>query len=278
MTCDVVLERLLIDLERRVDDSRAALPADCLAPPTKPGTLGRLAHYHVLEIAGRGGMAVALKAIDEKLDRLTCLKVFVRTAAASHEVRGRLQREARAAAAIDSRHVVKIYAVDEYRGRPYLAMEYVPGQSLQEAIDLRGPLPFDDVIQVGIDVAAGLAAAHAKGLVHRDVKPGNILLEEGSNRAKLTDFGMARALDDGRLTANGCIAGTPEYMSPEQVRGEAVDHRADLFSLGSVLYAMCTGRSPFAAESSLTALRRILDDAPRPVERCGQTFQRAWPV
>lgn len=267
-THDTTLEHLLIDLEGRDDEAQSvAMHLVCLEPPTKPGTIGRLAHYHVLEIAGRGGMGVALKAIDEKLGRLTCLKVFVWPSAASHSVRERLQREARAAAAVESERVVKIYAVDEHRGWPYLAMEFVSGRSLQEEIDHRGALPIDKLLQIGADVARGLAAAHAKGLVHRDIKPGNILLENGSNRAKLTDFGMARALDDGRLTVEGCIAGTPEYMSPEQVRGEAVDHRADLFSLGSVLYTMCTGRSPFAAESSLAVLRRILDDTPRPVEQ-----------
>ena len=116
-----------------------------------------------------------------------------------------------------------------------------------------------------MQVADGLAAAHAQGLVHRDVKPANILLENGVERVKITDFGLARAIDDASLTHSGYLAGTPQYMAPEQARGEAVDHRADLFSLGSVLYAMCTGHSPFRADTTLAILRRLCEDTPRPV-------------
>ena len=116
-----------------------------------------------------------------------------------------------------------------------------------------------------MQAAAGLAAAHAQGLVHRDVKPANILLADGIERVKLTDFGLARAADDASLTRTGVIAGTPQYMSPEQARGEPVDPRSDLFSLGSVLYAMCTGRPPFRAETSYGVLRRITDEEPRPI-------------
>ena len=116
-----------------------------------------------------------------------------------------------------------------------------------------------------MQMADGLAAAHAQGLVHRDVKPANILLENGVERVKITDFGLARAIDDASLTHSGYVAGTPQYMAPEQARGEAVDHRADLFSLGSVLYAMCTGHSPFRADTTLAVLRRVCEDTPRPV-------------
>ena len=116
-----------------------------------------------------------------------------------------------------------------------------------------------------VQAAAGLAAAHAQGLVHRDVKPANILLADGVERVKLTDFGLARAADDASLTKTGIIAGTPQYMSPEQARGESVDQRSDLFSLGSVLYAMCTGRAPFRAETSYGVLRRVTDEEPRPI-------------
>jgi serine/threonine-protein kinase len=116
-----------------------------------------------------------------------------------------------------------------------------------------------------MQAAAGLAAAHAQGLVHRDIKPANILLENGVERARLTDFGLARAVSDAALTQSGVVAGTPQYMAPEQARGEALDHRADLFSLGSTLYAMCTGQPPFRAESAVAVLRRVSDDEPRPV-------------
>src|SRR5207302_2247739 len=123
--------------------------------------------------------------------------------------------------------------------------------SLEEKIERDGPLPVPEVLRIGMQAAAGLAAAHAQGLIHRDVKPANILLENGVERVKITDFGLARAVDDATMTQSGVVAGTPQYMSPEQARGDAVDHRTDLFSLGSVLYALCTGRAPFRGSSSM---------------------------
>ena len=162
-------------------------------------------------------------------------------------------------------NVIEIYGVAEAAGLPYLVMPYVRGPSLQRRLDDEGPLAVVEILRVGMQAAAGLAAAHAQGLVHRDVKPANILLADGIERVKLTDFGLARAADDASLTKTGIIAGTPQYMSPEQARGEAVDQRSDLFSLGSVLYAMCTGRPPFRAETSYGVLRRITDEEPRPI-------------
>ena len=144
-------------------------------------------------------------------------------------------------------------------------MPYVRGPSLQRRLNEEGPLAVVEILRVAMQAAAGLAAAHAQGLVHRDVKPANILLADGIERVKLTDFGLARAADDASLTRTGVIAGTPQYMSPEQARGEPVDPRSDLFSLGSVLYAMCTGRPPFRAETSYGVLRRITDEEPRPI-------------
>jgi serine/threonine-protein kinase len=144
-------------------------------------------------------------------------------------------------------------------------MPYIAGESLQKRLDDTGPLPLIAILRIGRQIAAGLAAAHAQGLVHRDVKPANILLERGVDRVTLTDFGLARAVDDATVTRSGVIAGTPQYMSPEQARGENVDARSDLFSLGSVLYAMATGRAPFRAETSFGILRRITDDEPRPM-------------
>ena len=144
-------------------------------------------------------------------------------------------------------------------------MQYIAGRSLQERIDRDGPLRVEEILRIGMQTAAGLAAAHAQGLVHRDVKPSNILLENGVERVKITDFGLARAVDDASLTQSGVVAGTPQYMSPEQARGESVDHRADLFSLGSVLYAMCAGHSPFRAKTTMAVLRRVCDEKPRPL-------------
>jgi serine/threonine protein kinase len=229
--------------------------------------LRQVGHYTVLGVAGRGGMGVALKARDEKLGRLACLKFFAGPAAVIETARVRWLREARAAAAIHSEHVVQIYTVDEYNGRPFLAMEYVAGRTLQEEIDLRGPLPIEEVREIARQIAIGLGAAHARGLVHRDVKPGNLLLQDDTGLVKIADFGLARTGDDSRLTSEGCVAGTPEYMAPEQILNKPVDHRADLFSLGGVMYTMCSGESPFAAANSLAVVRRVADDMPVPVRR-----------
>jgi serine/threonine protein kinase len=144
-------------------------------------------------------------------------------------------------------------------------MPFVACESLQQRLDRQGPLDVKDVLRIGLQAASGLAAAHAQGLVHRDVKPANILLETSVERVMLTDFGLARAVDDATLTRTGIIAGTPQYMSPEQANGDAVDPRSDLFSLGSVLYAMCTARPPFRADSTFGVLRRIRETPPRPI-------------
>src|SRR5262249_55898549 len=129
-------------------------------------------------------------------------------------------------------------------------------------LDRDGFLEPTDVVRIGMQTASGLAAAHAQGLIHRDIKPANLLLENGLARVKITDFGLARMADDVGLTRDGVVAGTPEYMAPEQARGEAIDHRADLFSLGSVLYAMCTGRPPFRASTAVAVLRKVSEEAP----------------
>ncbi len=187
--------------------------------------------------------------------------------AASGAARRRFSREAKAAAAVVHDHVVAIHAVDDdpKSGLPYLVMPYIAGRSLQERIDRDGPLRTEEVLRIGMQTAPGLAAAHAQGLVHRDIKPSNILLENGVERVKITDFGLARAIDDASQSQSGVVAGTPQYMSPEQAGGESVDHRSDLFSLGSVLYAMCAGHSPFRAKTTMGVLRRVCDEEPRPL-------------
>lgn len=225
----------------------------------------RFAPYEVNDVVGRGGMSVVLKAFDPSLSRNVAIKVLAPQLATSAAARRRFAREGKAAAAVSHEHVVAIHAVDSRGSLPYLVMQYVPGISLQERLDRLGPLELPEILRIAMQVASGLAAAHAQGLVHRDVKPANILLENGLDRVKLTDFGLARAADDASLTQSGVLAGTPQYMAPEQARGEAIDHRADLFSLGSVIYAMCTGRPPFRASTTLAVLRRVSDDAPRSI-------------
>ena len=238
---------------------------DFLKPCDLPGRLGRLGPYEVIEVIGRGGMGVVLRAHEPKLNRVVAVKVLAPEFAANPTARKRFLREAQAAAAVSHPHVVSIHAVDEAENMPYLVMECIDGVSLQEKIERVGHLKLKEILRIGSQIAAGLAAAHSQGLIHRDVKPGNILLENGVERVKITDFGLARAVDDIGTTRTGEVVGTPQYMSPEQAQGDAVDHRSDLFSLGSVLYAMCTGRSPFRAETTVAALRRVCDDKPRPI-------------
>jgi serine/threonine protein kinase len=236
-----------------------------LAPTDDDRMLGRLGTYEVVGVVGSGGMGVVLKAFDAALNRYVAIKVLAPHLGSSGAARKRFSREAQAAAAVVHDNVMEIHGVADADGLPYLVMPYVRGPSLQRRLDDDGPLALVEILRIGVQAALGLAAAHAQGLVHRDIKPANILLENGVERVKLTDFGLARAADDVSLTRTGVIAGTPQYMSPEQARGESVDQRSDLFSLGSVLYAMCTGRAPFRAETSYGVLRCITDEEPRSI-------------
>src|SRR5262245_12533335 len=250
-------------------DSAAQPPASAdlsfLDPSSEPGSLGRLDHYEVLEVVGQGGTGVVLRARDTKLERVVALKVLAAPLAASGTARRRFAREARAAAAVRDDHVVAIHAVRDDAPLPYLVMEYIDGCNLETQLRKGGPPEVKEVLRIGTQVASGLAAAHRLGLVHRDVKPANILLENGVQRVKLTDFGLARAADDASLTQSGYIAGTPLYMAPEQANGEPIAPRADLFSLGSVLYELCAGHPPFRAPSTVAVIRRVCVDTPRPI-------------
>lgn len=236
-----------------------------LAPTDDPHMLGRLGPYEIAGVVGRGGMGVVLKALDPALHRFVAIKVLAPQLATSGAARQRFAREARAAASVVHENVVAIHAVADGGPLPYFVMPYLRGASLQKRLDADGPLGVAEILRVSIQIAAGLSAAHAQGLVHRDIKPANILLEDGVERLKITDFGLARAADDASLTRTGVIAGTPQFMSPEQARGELVDSRSDLFSLASVMYAMCTARPPFRSETSYGTLQRICDAQPRPI-------------
>jgi serine/threonine protein kinase len=240
-------------------------PLDFLASSQRPGSLGRLGHYEVFEVVGKGGMGIVLRAFDDKLHRVVAIKVLLPALASSGPARQRFVREARAAAAVTHDNVIAIYAVEDAGPVPFLVMQFIAGRTLQEKLDRTGPLPVKEVLRIGLQIAAGLAAAHAQGLVHRDVKPANILLENSVERVKITDFGLARTVDDASLTGSGLIAGTPAYMSPEQVHGKKVDHRSDLFSLGSVLYTICAGHAPFRADTAMAVLKRVCEDTPRPL-------------
>jgi serine/threonine-protein kinase len=250
------------------------LPTGLVAPSDDASKIGRIGQYEIVDFIGRGGMGVVLKAFDAKLNRYVALKVMASELAHNASARRRFAREARAAAAVVHDHVVPIYSVDGDGPVPYLVMAYIPGHSLQERIDETGPLEVREILRIGMQTAAGLAAAHAQGLVHRDIKPANILLENGVERVRITDFGLARAMDEASQTQSGVLAGTPQYMAPEQASGEAIDFRTDLFSLGSVMYAMCSGHSPFRAETTVAVLRRICDGAPRPVREVNTDVPR----
>jgi serine/threonine protein kinase len=246
------------------EEARAAVLA-FLKPPTKPGSLGVLGRYEILQFLGQGGFGIVFKAFDEKLHRHVAIKIMSPQIAATSPPRKRFLREARAAAAIKHENIVHVYNVEEHP-LPYLEMEYVEGQTLAQKLDGSGPLETSEVLHISRQIASGLAAAHEKGLIHRDIKPGNILIEQSvEQKIKITDFGLARAVDDASMTSTGMIAGTPMYMAPEQALGHALDHRSDLFSLGSVMYQMACGRPPFRASTTIAVLRRVADDTPRPL-------------
>ncbi|HEY2785414.1 MAG TPA: serine/threonine-protein kinase, partial [Fimbriiglobus sp.] len=252
-----------------VKPSRAEeIKLDFLRPPKAPGRLGMLGHFEVIRVIGRGGMGVVLHAFDDDLQREVAVKLLDPQLAGNETARTRFCREARSAAAVTHENIVAVHQVDEddVSGLPYLVMQLVTGESLEARL-ARGPLSMAESVRIGAQAAAGLAAAHAAGLIHRDIKPGNILIEAGTDKARLTDFGLARATEDLKLTRTGFVAGTPLYMAPEQARGDEVDHRADLFALGSVLYETVAGKPPFDGKTPLQVLRRIADDRHEPLHK-----------
>lgn len=240
-----------------------ALSKKLLAPPSHPEMLGKIGRYDIERFVGAGGMGIVFKGFDTELNRPVAIKVLSPSLAFNGTARQRFAREARAAAAVVHEHVVPIYNVESNGELPFLVMHFAQGESLQTKLDREGPLELKQILRIGRQIAAGLAAAHAQGLVHRDVKPANVLIEDGIDRALLTDFGLAQTADDASLTCSGYLPGTPQYMSPEQARGEKLSGISDLFSTGSVLYAMSTGRPPFRAETSLGVLRKINDSEPK---------------
>ena len=253
---------------------------DFLAPPDSPGEIGRLGDYRIIGVLGQGGMGMVFHAEDVHLRRAVAIKVMLPTATESTTARARFMREARAAAAIQHANVVPILHVGEDGGTPYLVMPLLKGQSLAALLAQDRRPPVNEIFRVGRAIAEGLAAAHDLGLVHRDIKPANIWIEDhgdgarSSRHVKLLDFGLARRADTGEaagrdggpsahgLTAAGIAMGTPEYMSPEQARADPLDGRTDLFSLGSVLYEMCTGRLPFTGPDTLSVLAAVVKGEP----------------
>jgi hypothetical protein len=234
---------------------------DFLEPSDDPAFLGRLGHFDVTRLIGRGGMGFVFEGHDRYLHRTVALKVLDPQLANDEVSRQRFCREARAAASITHDHVVPVYQVEKMAdGKlPFLVMQLIQGETLEKKLSRDGKLPLVDILRIGLQTSAALAAAHSQGVIHRDLKPSNILLDASSGRAKLTDFGLARCIEDLSLTRTGFVAGTPLYMSPEQALGEALDERSDLFSLGAVLYEMSTGRPPFRGATPLAVLKQITD-------------------
>jgi WD40 repeat protein len=251
---------------------------DFLRPAGSPGEMGRLGPYHVRRLLGEGGMGLVFHADDPQLERAVALKVLRPALAASPAAHQRFLREARAAAAMEHDHVVPIYQVGEDQGVPFLAMQLLKGETLEDRLRREGKLPVAEVLRIGREIADGLAAAHARGLVHRDVKPANVWLEEGG-RVKILDFGLVRytqdevgpgrppgppsAADNPGLTQEGIIVGTPAFMSPEQAEGRPATEHSDLFSLGCVLYRLATGALPFDGRNSAAILRAVVSSTPR---------------
>ncbi len=248
------------------DPSGPTTPIDFLAPSQAPDEIGRLGRYRVLKVLGAGGMGVVFRAHHPQLERLVALKAMLPKVAAQPDARDRFTREAKAMAKLKDDHVVAIYDVDEDHGVPFLAMEYLQGESLDGWLKKGKQMSVGQVLRVGREIAQGLAAAHAKGLVHRDIKPANIWLEAPKARVKILDFGLARGgAQDVQLTQSGTILGTPAYMAPEQGRGEAADSRSDLFSLGCVLYRLSTGKLAFEGPTIMAILTALATTNPPPV-------------
>jgi predicted ATPase len=221
-------------------------------------------HYLVLEQMGAGGMGVVYKALDTRLGRHVALKFLPETARLDETARGRLLAEAQAAARLDHPNIGVIHGIEDASDRPFIVMALYGGESLRSRID-RGSLPVAEAVDLATQAARGLAVAHANGVVHRDVKPDNLFLS-GHGMLKILDFGLAKLDRMDGLTSAGTIVGTLEYMSPEQIRGQAVDHRTDVWALGIVLYEMLTGVSPFRTDGGMTAsILKIIKDEPAPV-------------
>ncbi len=238
-----------------------------LGAPSHPELLGTLGRYDVESFLGSGGMGIVFKAFDNELHRPVAIKCLAPYLAHNATARHRFSREGRAAAAVVHENVVAIHNVESNDDTPFIVMQFVPGSTVQTRVDADGPMSLEAMLRIVLHAARGLEAAHAQGVIHRDIKPGNLLLEANCDRAMVTDFGLARAADDASLTQSGIVSGTPNFMSPEQARGDQVDERSDLFSLGAVLYFMAAGVPPFQAERMMSVLHRVCHEPHRPLGR-----------
>ncbi|MFQ6109000.1 MAG: protein kinase [Candidatus Aminicenantales bacterium] len=229
-------------------------------------------HYKILDKIGEGGMGVVYKAEDTKLKRTVALKFLPEGLTRDEEARKRFIQEAQAAAALDHPHICTVYDIAEAEGQTFIAMAYIEGQSLKEKIKL-GPMDVEEALSIAVQVAEGLKEAHEKGIVHRDIKPGNIMMTK-RGQAKIMDFGLAKLEWGVDLTKTATIMGTVAYMSPEQAKGEKIDHRTDIWSLGAMIYEMLTGRLPFKPTHDQALLYSILNEDPAPMTEIRKDIPR----
>lgn len=232
-------------------------------------TVRQVGRYIIQDRLGRGGMATVFKAHDPGIGRDVAIKFLHATLCEDSEYRARFLREARAAGGLSHPNIVTVHDVGEIEGRPYMAMELLDGEALSDAMESGKPLPVRDVVIMGIQLARALDYAHAHGIVHRDIKPGNIVRLKGTQTIKVTDFGIAHmeSTTSEQRTRVGDVLGTPQYMSPEQTQGEKLDGRSDLFSAGIVLYQMLTGQRPFLGDSLVALAMKIAKEDPQPIEK-----------
>ncbi|MBI5815310.1 MAG: serine/threonine protein kinase [Nitrospinae bacterium] len=224
----------------------------------------KLGRYEIMDELGRGGMGIVLKGRDPQIDRMLALKIVKIEEADSMGAKELLERfyiEAKAAGKLNHTNIVTIYDVGEDEGKKFIAMEFIEGKDLSALISTEGAIPLPRAARIISQIADGLAYAHERGIVHRDIKPGNILLT-GNDHVKITDFGLARLQSAGSVTQTGHAVGSPSYMSPEQVQGHMVDGRSDMFSLGVLFYEAVTGKRPFEGESLTTVIFKIIKDKP----------------
>ncbi|UCG51459.1 MAG: protein kinase [Candidatus Latescibacterota bacterium] len=222
-----------------------------------------ISHYKILEKLGEGGMGVVYKAEDTKLKRTVALKFLSPQAVGTAEEKTRFVHEAQAAASLNHPNICTIYEIDQIEEQSFIAMEHIDGQSLKAKIEVR-PLEIDAVIDIALQVAAGLREAHEKGIIHRDIKSANVMVTQ-TGQAKIMDFGLAKSPGKTQLTKDGTTVGTVAYMSPEQGRGDAVDHKSDIWSLGVVLYEMIAGSLPFKGDHEQAVMYSILNENPVPL-------------
>lgn len=244
--------------------NRSAAQYEFFDPPAKAGEIGRLGPYRVSGLLGKGGMGQVFLAVDGRLKRQVALKVMNSKFASTPNSKQRFVEEARAMAAVQHDNVATIFEVGLRSGTPFIAMEMLQGKTLEGWHKEGTGFTTERILEVARDVAAGLSAAHERGIVHRDIKPANIWIEH-SGRAKILDFGLAIAGTD-RFSRRGSVMGTPGYLSPEQARNEPVDDRTDLYSLGVVLYQMCAGRLPLVSDSITGQMIAIIAHRPPPLD------------